>query len=119
MLDFNIVNASIVAILIIVFIRFVLPSLKKTKRTYYDEIKMALMLFGYAFRDEKIKQIADTALVIVSEIESLHIVSEDKHDLAVEQAIRRFVEEFNIELEPDAMDLIIRLAVSMLPKTNQ
>lgn len=119
MLDFNIVNASIVAILIIVFIRLVLPYLKKAKRTYYEEIKMGLMLFGYAFRDEKVKQIANTVLVIVKEIEGLHIAPEHKHDLAVEQTFKVLVDEFNIELDKEVVDLIIQIAVSLLPKTNQ
>lgn len=118
MLDFNIVNASIVAILIIVFIRLVLPYLKKAKRTYYEEIKMGLMLFGYAFRDEKVKQIANTALVVVSEIESLHIAPTEKHDIAAEKTFRTLLEEFNIELEEEVIDLIIQLAVTMLPKTK-
>ena len=119
MLDFNIVNASAIAVLIVIFIRYILPYLKKTKSSYYEEIKLGLMLFGYAFRDEKVREIANTVLVIVREIESLHLAPDEKHSIAVEQTFKVLVEEFNMELEPDAMDLIIRLAVSMLPKTNQ
>ena len=119
MLDFNIVNASIIATLIILFIRYVLPIFKKTKFDYYEEIKMGLMLFGYAFRDDKVRNIANTVLVIVKEIEGLHVAPEDKHDLAVKQTFKVLVDEFNIELDKEAVDLIIQIAVSLLPKTNQ
>ena len=118
MLDFNVVNASAIAILIVIFVKFVLPYFKKRKIDYYEEIKLGLMLFGYAFRDEKVKQIANTALVVVSEIESLHLAPEEKHNLAVEKTFKELLNEFNIELEDEVIDLIIQLAVTMLPKTN-
>lgn len=118
MIDFNIFNAILVATFIVIFIRFVLPYFKKTKRTYYDEVKLGLMLFGYAFRNDKIKAIANTALTVVREIESLHLSPEEKHALAAEKTFRELLNEFNIELDEEVIDLIIQIAVSLLPKTN-
>lgn len=118
MIDFNIFNAILVATFIVIFIRFVLPYFKKTKRTYYDEVKLGLMLFGYAFRNDKIKAIANTALTVVREIESLHLSPEEKHNLAVEKTFKELLNEFNIELEDEVIDLIVQIAVSLLPKTN-
>ena len=119
MLNFNIVNASIIATLIILFIKFILPYFKKTKMNYYEEVKLGLLLFGYAFRDDKVKSIADTVLTIVKEMESLRLASEDKHDIAFEKTFKALLDEFNIKLEDEVIDLLIKLAVSLLPKTNK
>lgn len=118
MLDWNVANGLIVITTILVFIMFVKPFLQSKNFAYYDEVKLGLMMFGFTFRDEKIKQIADTALFIVQQMEKLDLTADEKHYLAVEEVFRELLVEFNIELPEDAISLLIQSAVAMLPKTD-
>lgn len=119
MLDWNVTNGLIIITSILVFILFIKPFLQSKNFKYYDEVKLGLMIFGFTFRDEKIKDIADTALFIVTQMETLDLTPEEKHYLAVDEIFRALVIEFNIELPEDAISLLVQSAVAMLPKTNQ
>lgn len=119
MLDINILTAVIVAVGIVLFLRFGMPYLKE--RGYediYTDVKMGLLLFGYAFRDEKIKVVADLILNIVKEMEKLSIAPDEKRDKAVSSAFEALIKEFKIDIDEDAIELIVNIAVSYLPPTN-
>lgn len=119
MLDFNMVNAIIVVALIVIFIVYVAPYLKKKNIDYYTEVKTALLLFGYAFRDDKVKAIAQTAYMVVNEMEQLSLTNAEKQREAVEKAFDKLATEFNIVLDEQVLSLIIDIAVTLLPKTNK
>jgi hypothetical protein len=119
MLDWNVTNGLIVISAIMIFIIFIKPFLQSKNFKYYDEVKLGLLLFGFTFRDDKIKQIADTALFIVKQMETLELTPDEKHYLAVEEVFRELLTEFNIELPEDAISLLIQCAVAMLPPTNK
>ncbi len=119
MLDFNLLTAILVAVVIILFVKFAMPWLKE--RGYgdiYTDVKAGLLLFGYAFRDEKVKAITDLILRIVKETEQLSIAAEGKREEAVDIAFRALIKELNIEIEDDAIRTIINIAVSYLPPTH-
>lgn len=119
MLDFNLLTGILVAVGIILFVRFVMPYLKKIGYSnIYTDIKAGLLLFGYAFRDEKVKAIADLILKIVQETERLDIAPENKKEEAVSMAFRTLIKELNLEIEEDAINTIINIAVAYLPPTN-
>lgn len=120
MLDFNLLTGILVAVAITLFIRFGLPYLRK--RGYsniYSDIKAGLLIFGYAFRDEKIKSIADLMLKIVQETERLDKAPAEKREEAVNLAFRALIKELNIEIEEQAIVTIVNIAVSYLPPTNR
>ena len=119
MLDFNIINGLVVLIAIMTFLLVVKPYLQSKNFKYYDEVKLGLLMFGFTFRDEKIKQMADTALFIVKEMEKLELTADEKHYLAVEEVFRALLEEFQIELPEDAISLMVQCAVAMLPPTHK
>lgn len=121
MLDFDIVTGIGIIIAIIVLVKFVLPYLKKKgfKNDLYGDIKLGLMLFGYAFREEKIKEIANKIYNIVSIVEVLDLAPEDKQNEAVELAFKELMEELKIQLDEEALKLIIDIAVAYLPPTNK
>lgn len=119
MLDFNLLTAILVAVVIILFVRFGMPWLKE--RGYgniYTDIKAGLLLFGYAFRDEKVKAITELIIRIVKETEQLSMAPEGKREEAVDIAFRALIKELNIEIEDDAIRTIINIAVSYLPPTH-
>lgn len=119
MLDFNLLYGILVAIAIVLFITFVSPYLqKKGKSSIYSDIKMGLLLFGYAFRDEKIKAITDLVLKVVRETERLDITPIEKRDEAVDIAFRALIKELNLEIEEEAIKTIINIAVAYLPPSN-
>lgn len=120
MLDFNLLTGILVAVAIILFIRYGMPYL--SKRGYsniYKDIKAGLWLFGYAFRDEKIKAIADLVLRIVQETERLDIAPEYKRIEAVNIAFRALIKELNLEIDEEAIATIINIAVAYLPPTHE
>ena len=120
MLDFNLLTAILVAIAIVLFIRVGLPFIRK--RGYsniYSDIKAGLLLFGYAFRDEKIKAIADLIFKIVHETEGLDVAPEEKREEAVNIAFRALIKELHLEIEENAIKTIINIAVAYLPPTNK
>lgn len=119
MLDFNIINALIVLTSILVFVLIIKPYFEKKNFKFYEEVKLGLLIFGYAFRDDKVRDIANTALLIVQQVEKLHLTPEEKHYLAVDEVFGALLEEFNIELPEEAISLLVQVAVSMLPPTNQ
>lgn len=119
MLDFNILYALLIAVGVVIFVRFAKPYLKKNNINIYEEIKLFLLVSGYAFRDEKIKAISATALEVVKSMEQLSFSADEKHYLAVGEVFRRLLDEFDIELDEEIIETIIRIAVSALPPTNQ
>ena len=119
MFDFNILNALIVAVAIVVFITYVLPYFRDNDMQYYEEVKIGLLMFGYAFRDEKLQKIADMALAVVLQMEILDASNKDKYSQAVEQVFRNLIEQFNIFIPEDVIGMIVNVAVTMLPKTNK
>lgn len=119
MFDFNLLTGILVAAAIVLFIRFGMPYLrKKGYSNIYSDIKAGLLLFGYAFRDEKIKAIADLMYNIVHETEMLDAAPEVKRKEAVDIAFRALIKELNIEMEEQAIVTIVNIAVSYLPPTN-
>lgn len=121
MLDFNIITGIGVAAALVLAVVFLFPYLRKqgVTKDLYKDIKMGLMVFGYAFRDDKVKQITAMMLAIVTSVEKLDIASEDKKQEALEVAFKEMMEQLNIVLDPEALSLIIDIAVSYLPPTNE
>lgn len=118
MLDYNLLVGLLIAAALILIIRFVFP-VYEDRTTIYKEVKNALMMFGYAIRDDKIKGIANSIFKVVSILEAWDIANEDKKFAATEVAYRELVEEFGLDLEPQAIDLIVEIAVSYLPKSKK
>lgn len=119
MLDFNLITAVLVAMSLVLFVRFVMPYLKKIGYSnIYTDVKAGLLLFGYAFRDEKIKAIADMVLKIVHETEKLDIAPAGKKEEAINIAFRELIMELNIEIQEEAIEIIVNIAVAYLPPTN-
>ena len=120
MLDFNIITGILVATGLILLVKIGLPFLKAKgmKGNIYEDMKLALMLFGYAFRDEKVKDITSKIYNIVAAIEKLDIAPIEKKNEAVEIAFKELMDELNIMLDKEALELIINIAVAYLPATN-
>ena len=118
MLDFNVITAVAVGVALVVLIRFVFP-LYKDRASIYKDVKTALLLFGYAFRDDKIKAITDMIFNIVSVVEELDKSSITKQYEAMTQAYDALLAEFDIVLDPDIIQLLVDIAVAYLPKTGK
>lgn len=120
MLDFNLLTGILVAVAIILFIRIGIPYLKKMGyKDIYTDVKMALLLFGYAFREDKVKTITNIILGIVNETEKLDIAPEEKKEEAVEVAFRKIIEILELEIDEEAIATIINIAVAYLPPTHE
>ncbi|MCT4605372.1 MAG: hypothetical protein N4A64_04575 [Marinisporobacter sp.] len=115
-IDMNIVYAIGLVIALFGFIKIVAPYLKRKDMEYYKEVQLALMLFGYAFRDDKLKKISDVSLKVVKGLEELSIHSQEKHDEAVYLISNQLVDIFEIEVQTKALELIVQVAVAYLPK---
>ncbi|QZY57176.1 hypothetical protein [Crassaminicella profunda] len=115
-IDMNIVYAIGLVIALFGFIKIVAPYLKRKDMDYYKEVKLALMLFGYSFRDDKLKKISDISLEVVRGLEELSIRSQEKHDEAVYLISKQLVDTFEIDVKAEALELIVQVAVAYLPK---
>lgn len=119
MLDLNLITAILVGALIILFLKYLAPIIRKNGYSnIYTDIKAGLLLFGYAFRDDKIKKIADLMMVIVRELERLDIAPAIKKEEAVNIAFRELIMELDLEIEEEAIETMINIAVAYLPPTN-
>ena len=118
MLDFNVITAVGVGVALVVLIRFVFP-LYKDRSTIYKDVKTGLLLFGYAFREDKIKAITDTIFNIVSIVEELDKSNITKQYEAMTLAYDKLLSELDIVLEDEVVELLIDIAVSYLPKTEK
>ena len=118
MFDFNTVTAILVAIGLVLLIRFVFP-LYKDRTSIYKDVKQGLLLFGYAFRDEKIKQITDTIFNIVSIVEQYDKSNISKQYEAMTKAYDELLTEFDIVLDDKVVELLVDIAVAHLPPTNK
>lgn len=118
MLDLNVVSGIFIAIVLVLLVRFVFP-LYKDRGTIYKDVKAGLMLFGYAFREEKVKAITDILFNVVSIIEQYDKPNIDKQYEAMEKAQKALLEEFDIVLDDRLMELIVDIAVAYLPATKQ
>lgn len=117
MLDLNVVFAIIIGISLGALIKFVFP-LYKDRDSIYKDIKQGLLLFGYAFRDDKLKAMTDTIFNIVSIIEQYDKSNITKQYEAMEQAYNELLSEFDIVLDDEVVELLVDIAVSHLPPTN-
>lgn len=120
MLDFNLISAIGVIAALVLLVRFGFPFLKEKgmKSSMYNDVKMGLLLFGYAFRDDKIKTLTMAVYDIVSSLEQLDIAAEDKKAEALQVAFTELMDNLNIALDEEALGLIIDIAVSYLPPTH-
>lgn len=116
MLDFNIIYAVLIAVAIVVYVKFVKPYLNLD---FYEEVKLFLLISGYAFRDDKIKALAEVTLEVVKSLEELTLASDEKHHVAIDKVFRELLDEFNIEMREEVIEGIVRIAVSHLPPTNK
>lgn len=91
----------------------------KGKVQLYDEVKLALMLVGVAFRDDKVKRISEVTFNIVQTLEKMDKSNEEKKEVAVKQATEEIFKELDVVLDPQIVDTLIEVAVAYLPKTNQ
>lgn len=117
MIDFNVLYAVLVAVALVLLIRFVFP-LYKDREDVYKDVKQGLLLFGYAFRDDKVKQITNMILRIVEVVEQMDMTASNKKEEAVYIAYNQLIDTFNIELDEGALELIVNIAVTQLPPTN-
>lgn len=118
-INMNVLYAVAIMTSVILFRRVLMPFLKKNNLDLYDEIKLALLLMGYSFRDEKIKSIIEVTLELVKDLEKIAIAPEDKLSVAIEEISKKLFNDFGIELEDEVIELIIRVAVSTLPPTSE
>ena len=118
MLDFNVITAVAVGVALVVLIRFVFP-LYKDRSSIYKDVKTGLLMFGYAFRDDKIKAITDTIFSIVSIVEELDKSNITKQYEAITLAYDKLLAEFDIVLDDEVVELLVDIAVSYLPKTEK
>ena len=116
MFDINILIAIGVTAILVVLIRFVFPLYTDD---LYRDVKNGLLLFGYAFRDDKLKAIADMLFNIVVVIENLDKSNIAKQLEALEIAQKQLLDEFDIVIDVEALKLIVDIAVAYLPKTNK
>jgi hypothetical protein len=119
MMEYNVLYAILIAVGVVVFMRVILPYMRKNNLDFYNEVKLFLLISGYSFRDEKIKAISAMALEVVKEMEKLGLAAEEKHYAAVDEVFRRLLIEFGIELEEEIIETIIMIAVSQLPPTQK
>ncbi len=117
-MNIDILYTIVIVVGLFAFIQYVVPYLKSKNVNYYQEIKLALLLCGYAFRDDKIKAIAAIALSIVTKLESLSLEPVEKHEEAVARISQTLLDDFNIDIDPHTLDIIVQVAVTLLPKTN-
>lgn len=119
MLDFSVISAIGIIAAIILFVQFAMPYLRKNHVDIYEQVKLGLLIFGVAFRDDKVKKIADLVLTIVKQMEKLDLSPEEKLYLAIDEAFVTILTELNIELEAEVIEMLVHVAVSFLPPTNQ
>lgn len=117
MLDYNVIYGVLVAAALVVLIILVFPSFKD-RETIYTQVKTGLLMFGYAFRDEKVKAMTDTIFNIVMTIEQLDKSGREKQAEALNVAFVELMDQFNVQLDKEAMQTIINIAVSYLPPTH-
>lgn len=118
-MDWNVLSAVGILIGIVVFVRFIMPYLRKNNIKLYEEVKLGLLIFGVSFRDDKIKKIANTILTIVTEMEKLDLSPEEKLYLAMDEAFVKILDEVNVELDDEIIQMLIQVAVAFLPPTNK
>ena len=120
MFDFDLITGIMVAMSIILFIRYAMPYLRKIGYTdIYTDMKAGLLLFGYAFRDDKVKKIADILFSVVGQMEYLDIAPTEKQSEAVEVAFEELIEKLNLEIDENALRVIVDIAVKYLPPTHK
>lgn len=117
MINMNVIYALLTMVVLVLGLKLLAPILKKNN--IYDEVKMALLLTGYAFRDEKVVAMTHIMLELVSNMEHWEVSSADKHEIALRAAYTQILEELGIELDAEAIDTMIRIAVAQLPATNK
>ncbi|KFZ25928.1 MAG: hypothetical protein KQ78_01884 [Candidatus Izimaplasma bacterium HR2] len=118
MINWSLILAFLLVVALVSYFRYGAPWLRAKGFDYYSEVNLALMFTGYAFRDEKIKNIAEIALVVVKGLEELSLTATEKHEVAIVELSKELMNEFDLILDDEALDLLVKLAVTILPPTH-
>ena len=118
-IDFNILYAVIIAIGVVLYVRFVKPYLKKNKIDVFEEVKLFLIVSGFAIRDDKARAMFAMILDIVKNLEALDLSPDEKHFIAVDNAIRQLLIDFEIDIPEQVIEGLIRIAVTQLEPTHK
>ncbi|WP_066503740.1 hypothetical protein [Abyssisolibacter fermentans] len=118
MINWDIIIGILIVTALLIFLKYIVPYLKMNKMDFYREIKLGLMIFGYTFKDEKIKAIADMTYEVVNDLQILSDTPIEKQNEAVRQLSGKIMDEFGVGIEPKALDLIVQIAVTLLPTKN-
>jgi hypothetical protein len=117
-MDYNILITLGVVVAFFLYLRFGRPYVKDA--TIYEDVRLGLMLGGLMIREDKIKEVIDIVITIVKDLEELHgIENSEKEAIAVQNASEEILNKLNIEIDEETLSLIVKVAVSYLPPTNQ
>lgn len=119
MLEHNVIMTLGIGFVMVLIVRYLFPQLIGRGKLFED-VKTGLLLFGYAFRDDKLKAIATIIYRIVGEIERVYENKDNevKRDEAIDLAMIEILDTFGISLERDVVQLIVNIAVAHLPRTH-
>lgn len=118
MVDLNVVIALGIAVAFFLYLRFGRKYVKDA--TIFQDVRLALLLSGEIVREDKIKEIIKIVESVVADIEEMHgIENSEKEAMAVQTASENILNKLNIEISEETLSLIIKVAVSYLPPTNQ
>jgi len=100
----NIFIAMAVVAGVFAIIMYVMPFLRKKGFDYYNEVKLALMIFGYAFRDDKVKEIANMAFEEKEPVVFAWLDWVLKEQLEEIQSLQDIISRFSISADKGQFD---------------
>lgn len=115
-IDFSIVIQLVTVLALFLFIRY---GKGRVKPDLYDDVKLAVVVSGTLFRNDKIKLMSDIVYKAVSTIEQLDRSNEEKHQIAMEEATKEIAKTLNVDVDKELINKMVQVAVSHLPKTKK
>ena len=105
---------------IVVLFCGVLIAMKRNgiKFSYYDEVKLALLMGGTMFKDTKIKMIMGICMGIVQGLENADKSSAEKRKEAITKAIEEIYEKCGVKMDKEIIGQIIDIAVANMPENK-
>lgn len=116
MLDMNMV----ISVGIVIGFCGVLIMMKKNgvNFSYYNEVKLALLLGGTMVKDVKVKAIMTICMGIVQGLEKADKSSAEKRKVAIEEAIEEIYEKCGVKMDKEIVGQIIDIAVANMPENQ-
>lgn len=113
-INWSIVSALAVVIVLVSYLRWVKPKIKN-KKGLYNQVILALSIVGAVYKDEQVKKLVDVVKDVVEDVQDL---GKEINEMKILETAREVVYTLQIDVEDETLKLIVNVVIYYLGYTD-